>query len=347
MLKLVGVCSMRERLPPSRPTGTEAGLMDATSKDAACESAAIHNKQAAVGFVLPIIVNDNPSCYTRMMRIRRFGWTVLLAAMSASFLQLSASTETDCVDMLKHALAAHNPDTRTQAVVALSLASDRSGLMPILIGMADDKDVQVRLAVVASLSEVKSQDALAALHRLLRDSAPEVSFAAAKALWNLHDPEGRQALLAVTEGESKTSSGYITKEMRTALRMMHTPATTFLYAVREGIGFVPVPGLGEGIASMQALLTDPGISGRATAVLLLGKDKDPGLLPALRDALFDKNWTVRAAAVHSIALRDDPALKGELQTILGDEKEGVRLRAAAGYLRLAGLRRPAAPRVLK
>lgn len=278
------------------------------------------------------------------MRLRRLGWIALLAAV-----RLTASTETDCVDILKRALQARNPDTRTQAVVALSLASDRSGLMPMLIGMAADKDVQVRVAVVASLAEVKSKEALTALHQLLRDPAPEVSFAAAKALWNLHDPEGKQALLAVVEGESKTSSGYITTEMRTALRMMHTPATTFLYAVRQGIGFVPVPGLGEGIASMQALLTDPGISGRATAVLMLGKDKDPGILPALKDALFDKNWTVRAAAVHSIAVRDDPALKGDLQTILGDDKEGVRLRAAAGYLRLAGMRSPAAPksRVLK
>src|SRR5690349_14923278 len=33
MLRLVGVCSIRERLPPSRPAAIAAGLMDATSKD--------------------------------------------------------------------------------------------------------------------------------------------------------------------------------------------------------------------------------------------------------------------------------------------------------------------------
>jgi HEAT repeat protein len=255
-----------------------------------------------------------------------------------------AATDAQCTDLLQHALTARNPDTRKEAVVALSLASDRSPLLTLLIGMADDKDVPVRLAVVASLAEVKAKAVIDALHKALRDPVPEVSFAAAKALWNLHDPAGKQALLSVVQGETKTASGYITGEMRQAMRMMHTPATTFLYAMRQGMGFVPVPGLGEGIASMQALLTDPGISGRATAVLLLGKDNDPKLLPALKDALYDKNWTVRAAAVHSLALRNDPALKTELAPLIDDDKEGVRLRAAAGWLRLSSIQSHTPPR---
>ena len=246
-------------------------------------------------------------------------------------------TDTQCHDILEHALTSHNPDTRMQGVVALSLSSDRNSLLPLLIDMAGDKDVQVRIAVVASLADVKSKSAIEALHNLLKDPVPEVSFAAAKALWNLNDRAGELALLSVVEGDSKTASGYLTSEMRHAQRMMHTPTTTFLFAVRQGIGFVPVPGLGEGIASMQALLTDPGISGRAAAVLLLGKDKDPALLPALRDALHDKNWTVRAAAVHSMAVRDDPALKKDVAPLLDDDKEGVRLRAAAAYLRLSAI----------
>ncbi len=269
------------------------------------------------------------------MLSKRLAWFALAATVATGV--APAATEQQCTDILQRALTARNPDTRKEGVVALSLASEHGPLMNLLIGMADDKDVQVRLALVASLSDVKTQSSLETLHKELKDPVPEVSFAAAKALWNLHDPAGRQALLSVVQGETKTTSGYITAEMRQALRMMHTPATTFLYAVREGIGFVPVPGLGQGISSMQALLTDAGISGRATAVLLLGKDKDPALLPALKDALFDKNWTVRAAAVHSIALRNDPTLKETLAPLLDDDKEGVRLRAAAAYLRLSSI----------
>jgi HEAT repeat protein len=209
--------------------------------------------------------------------------------------------------------------------------------MPFLIAMVDDKDVPVRVAVVASLGDVKSKVTVDALHKLLNDPVPEVSFAAAKTLWSLNDPAGENALLAIVAGEGKAASGYLTAEMRRALRMMRTPTTTFLFAVRAGAAFVPVPGLGQGVASMQALLTDPGISGRAAAVLMLGKDKDPVLLPALRDALHDKNWTVRAAAVHAMAIRDNPALKKDLIPLLEDDKEGVRLRTAAGYLRLSAI----------
>jgi HEAT repeat protein len=47
--------------------------------------------------------------------------------------------------------------------------------------------------------------------------------------------------------------------------------------------------------------------------------------------------SVRAAAVHSISLQNDPALKKELEPLLQDDNEAVRLRAAAGYLRLSAI----------
>jgi HEAT repeat protein len=126
--------------------------------------------------------------------------------------------------------------------------------------------------------------------------------------------------------------------------MMHTPRTTLLFAVHEGVGFVPVPGLGQGIASMQGILTDSGVSGRATAALLLANDKNPATLEALKDALSDKNGSVRAAAVHSLSLRNDPALIDDLEPMLQDDKEPVRLRAAAAYLRLSAIRAAAGKR---
>ena len=46
---------------------------------------------------------------------------------------------------------------------------------------------------------------------------------------------------------------------------------------------------------------------------------------------------MRAAAVHSLSLRNDPALKIVLEPLLEDGKETVRLRAAAGYLRLTAI----------
>jgi HEAT repeat protein len=266
-------------------------------------------------------------------------WLLTLAAAPG----LAAVTDRQCTDLLQHALTASNPETRKMAVVALSLAATRGPLFTQLEHMLQDKDLDVRLAVVEGLADVKTKAAIAALHTALDDSTPEVSFAAAKALWALNDPAGKQVLLAVLAGENKTASGFFSKEKRQALRMMHTPRTTILYAVRQGVGFAPVPGLGMGISSMQQILTDPSVSGRATAALLLGKDRDRATLDALEDALVDKDFRVRAAAVHSLALHNDPALRGDLEPLIEDPKEEVRLRAAAALLRLSAIPAPKKP----
>jgi len=264
---------------------------------------------------------------------------VRLLALAVAFATPSlAATEAQCNDILEKGLSDKNPDTRKQAVAALSLAATREPVFARLEGMLDDKDVEVRIATVASLAELKTPGALAALRKALNDDVPEVSFSAAKALWALRDPAGEQALLAVLGGHSKTSSSFFTKEKRDALRMMHTPRVLFLYALREGAGFAPVPGLGQGIASAQALVTDPGVSGRATAALLLGSDKSATTLDALKDALLDRDWSVRAAAIHSLALRNDPALLSDIEPWLTDDKGAVRLRAAAAYLRLLAVK---------
>jgi HEAT repeat protein len=248
-----------------------------------------------------------------------------------------------CRDMLDRGLSARNPDTRKQAVLALSIGGAREPFLSMLEAMLNDKDVEVRLSTVASLEDLKDKGTLAALQRALNDDVPEVSFAAAKALWGLKDPSGKVALLSILSGEAKTSSGFLTKQKRDALRMMHTPKPMFMFAVKTGIGYAPVPGLGQGVASMQGLLADSGVSGRATAALLLGMEKDSETMQALREALSDKEWSVRAAAVHSLALRNDPALEGEIVPVLEDSNEPVRLRAAAAYLRLEtikAIRRP-------
>ena len=255
-------------------------------------------------------------------------------AWAATATSAAAIDADQCRNMLRHALESKNPETRKAGVVALSLAPTDSGLLDELAGMLGDKDVEVGVAVVTSLSENKSKAATAQLHRALRDPVPEVSFAAAKALYSRNDPEGRNALLSVLSRETRPTSGFLSSEMRTAMRMMHTPRTTFLYALRQGLGFVPLPGFGEGVASMQALLSDSSTPGRASAALLLGKDRDPATVAALRDALYDKDWHVRAAAVHAVALQNDPAFKPDLDRVTLDDKEEVRLRAAAGWLRL-------------
>lgn len=240
--------------------------------------------------------------------------------------------------LLEEALKDGNPDVRTQAVQALGLVGPREPYISELEAMLDDKDVAVRLATIASLVDLRSPRTPADLKKALADDVPEVSFSAAKALWNLNEPEGKDALLSILAGETKTSSGYITKQKRDTLRLIHTPKAMFLFAIKEGMGFAPVPGLGAGAASLQGILSDPSVSGRATTALLLSNDRDPLVRDALRDALSDKDASVRAAAVHAIALRDDPVALNDVKPMLEDKKEAVRLRAAAAVLRLEWIR---------
>lgn len=240
--------------------------------------------------------------------------------------------------LIETSLKDKNPETRTHAVQSLGLVSATDPYLSELGAMLMDKDVGVRLATIVSLVDLKSDRTIPALRMALDGDVPEVSFAAAKALWTLNDPAGREALLAVLGRETRSQSGFITRQKRDALRMLHTPRTTFLFALVESANFAPVPGLGAGVSSLQGILFAPGVSGRAAAALLLNTDRTPEVLKALEDALTDTDWSVRAAGVHSIAVRNDPALEGYLIPLLDDKKEAVRVRAAAGYLRLEAIK---------
>jgi hypothetical protein len=114
--------------------------------------------------------------------------------------------------------------------------------------------------------------------------------------------------------------------------------TFFIFAMVEGANFTPVPGVGAGVSSVKGILSSPGVSGGAAAALLLSTDHSPEVLHALQNALADKDWSVRAAAVHAIAVRNDPSLDVNLIPLFEDKKEAVRVRAAAGYLRLEALK---------
>jgi HEAT repeat protein len=258
-----------------------------------------------------------------------------------------ASNETRARGFLDQALTDKNPDSRKQAVQALGLVGSREPYISQLESMLDDKDLEVQLATITSLVDLNNKRTVPDLQKALDSEVPEVSFAAAKALWALNVPAGREALISVLSGETKVSSGFVTKQKREALRMVHTPKTMFMFAVKTGVGFAPVPGLGMGISSLQGILSDPGVSGRAATALLLGADKDPAVLPALLDALDDKDWSVRASAVHAIALRDNPALEKALIPLFDDKNGAVRVRAAAGYLRLEWIRSSARKAPLK
>ena len=245
--------------------------------------------------------------------------------------------EAKAADILKTGLASGNPETRIQAVVALGLVGVREPYTTWAEGMMKDKDVKVRVSTITTLVDLRDTHTVSLLQEALHDRTPEVSFAAAKALWTLDEPDGRTALIAVLDKESKTSSNFFTAQMRDTLRLFHTPMGIFLVAIKGGAAFAPVPGAGAGVASLQNMLSNR-ISGRAAAALLMANDQTPEVLTALKDALMDKDATVRAAAAHAIAMRGDTSLIDAIAPLMDDKKSSVRFRAAAAFLRLTSIR---------
>lgn len=244
------------------------------------------------------------------------------------------STIQQAEQVLNQGLSEKNPVKRKEAVIALSLEGARDTVFDFLKSALADDDVPVRIAACASLSELKDKRAIPLLEKALDDNAPEVSFTATQILWQMNQPIGRDILMEILAGERKTNSSYLVQQKRDAMRTMKNPGGLFKVIVKQGIGFVPVPGLGMGISSMEAIFKDSSVSGRALAALLLTEDKQPDSLLLLRESLADNDWTVRAAAIHALALRNHPEVRDDLVPLLEDKKEAVRYRAAAAYLRL-------------
>jgi HEAT repeat protein len=121
---------------------------------------------------------------------------------------------------------------------------------------------------------------------------------------------------------------------------MKTPKSALLFAVQQGVGFLPVPGLGEGVSAMSNLLTDPDFSARATSLVMLSTERSADIRELLEKAFVDEEWSMRAAAVQISAMRDERAWRSKLVPLLDDTNRKVRYRAAAAYLRLS---RPQAP----
>ena len=65
--------------------------------------------------------------------------------------------------LIEDSLKDKNPDTRKHAVQALGLVSPREPYLSELEAMLDDKDVEVRLATITSLMDLKNDRTISVL----------------------------------------------------------------------------------------------------------------------------------------------------------------------------------------
>lgn len=235
--------------------------------------------------------------------------------------------------ILAEGFASSDPNIRTQSIVAASMINRREPLLARLEPCAQDKDVQVRIAAVDALADLKLPGSVPTLEKVLKsDQVPEVAFAAAKALYRLNDPEGKTAMMDVYDGRVNPNSNFLKKQSRSFFRNFYSVKSATMFLAAQSVGFVPVPGAGQGFAAMTDLLSDPDLSARASVVLLLGKQATPEALALLKRALDDEDWSVRASAAQTIAQTDRSELRESLVPLFDDKKEKVRFRAAGAYL---------------
>src|SRR5271165_6373484 len=272
----------------------------------------------------------------------RLRMNFLVAGLAVAFLcgttapAQTASTDPNvqkAKDLLLKGVASGNPDTRSLAVMSASLIGDRSEVLAKLYSMLEtDKDVPTRITIISTLGSFNNPAVIPSIQKALKDPVPEVELAAALALWGLKQQDGKAFLLDALAGTQKTTSSFMSSEKRSLARMTHTPTTTFLGIVANQFA---LPGLGSGMESAVGLSADPASMASSSVIFALAKDqKDPAVWGPLVAALQDKEWATRAAAVHVVALHDDPSLIGKVAPLMDDKKEQVSFRAAAAYLRL-------------
>jgi len=244
-------------------------------------------------------------------------------------------------DLLNRALADGNPVKRGQALTALGLiGSTAPHVVDLLEAGLTDKDAVVRQTAAVVMGDIGAKQAIPMLKKALDDDSGEVSFAAARSLWEMGDTSGREIFWAVLAGEQKTGPGMIQGEIRDAKRKLRSPAELAKIGINEAAGFLGPFSMGVGF--VEELMKDKGATARALSAKLLGSDSDPDTRRALEQSLEDKNSGVRAAAARALSQRAGKEELAKIQPLLSDSNEGVRTVAAAAIIRLS-LAQPGQP----
>jgi HEAT repeat protein len=197
-----------------------------------------------------------------------------------------------------------------------------------------DKDPDVRAQAAATLGEMKSRVAIAPLRLALDDEAPQVSFAAARSLWQLGDTAGRRVLLEVLQGEKGTKDGFLAGHVRGARRQLQDKKGLVAMGAEKGAGgFLPLP-FSLGVGLVKGEFSPETNLARADCANLLARRPDKETMLAFKAALVDRDWSVRAAAARALGQMGRPEARQWLEFALQDSKPAVRDAAAVAILRM-------------
>jgi HEAT repeat protein len=184
----------------------------------------------------------------------------------------------DAFDPALQALVDATPGVRLEAVAVLGWLKDARALAPLAAVATADGDTEVRRAAVGSLgfAPVTHDVAIAALLHALHDAVWQVREEAATTLGKLRAQVAREPLVAALDDD------YWQVRLR-AVRALGQ------------LGSSISSGDLNAASAVAALLTHTISNLRKEAALALGELRDPGTVPALRDALDDRDPDVRKA----------------------------------------------------
>ena len=284
--------------------------------------------------------------------------TTLIAAGLVAFPQSSVKTTTSeqpvpnvvspgppqnaAWDVLRQGVADGDAEHRKQAIAAVGSIGDVHEAVATVEKGLQDKDTQVRQTAAATLGQMGSKEAIPSLKAAL-DDKPEISFTAAKSLWDLGDDSARYIFQEVIEGERKDAPGKMHTAVQSAKQKLKPENLAFM-GVTEATGAMFGPASYAIVAVREAIKDKKGDNaapGRAAAAAVLSKDKDPYAITLLEWALGDSNWAVRVAAAKGVGERGNQDSIAKLVPLLSDDHHAVRYMAAASIIRLSG--KPAAP----
>jgi HEAT repeat protein len=153
--------------------------------------------------------------------------------------------------------------------------------------------------------------------------------AAAHSLLAMKDAVAYQVYYEILTGERKGKKGLVAGELDT----LRDPKKMALLGFQEGIGFVPLAGIGY--TTIRTIVKDDSSPVRAAA-RVLADDRDPDIDDALvQVAIGDKSQLVRTAALDALARRGNPTVIDRIAPALSDQKDSVKYTAAASIVHLS------------
>jgi HEAT repeat protein len=203
-------------------------------------------------------------------------------------------------ELLDKGVASQNAETRRIAVSALGLVNNNIHVVRIAEKALRDQNPEVRAAAATALGKMKSRVSIPKLIATLNDKDPEVMLAAAQSLVSFKSEQGYDIYYEVLTGQRKGGKSAAEQE----LAIVKNPKKLAEMGFKEGIGFVPLGGMGLEVYRALQGGTETGV--RAAAAAMLAHDPDPHAATALSDAVGDSSWHVRVAAIDAIAERGDP-----------------------------------------